>query len=430
MKREELRDKISNLLKGEEKHIANILLDEVLVQMNAYHNQLVEQLARQVTEEKTVNLNQYRIITSLCSKENINQEFEFLFPMKNEDLQNEECDVTIEMLMADTPAALDSFYVEEDYILLEQWNNRTLSGCLHTESGMVKAKFRLVQDDSYLQVVADLKRLFTQNQIRWHSVNDGYLRKFYKLMIDSVESSLPEESKIVSYECEWDTLSEKMHRDVFPVWNVRQTTMSAKDFPVMQKDQIYYRYDFEVSPKSGWLFVVPSDFDGYFAWYEDKLCAFSTQNTLMDWNLFEIIQDLPDVCLIMEHEYLALSNGWKENMWNGISDCGTIRTEFELIRRLQGYEVSEYVEFLSYNVVKDLADENVVKAELSEDILYPQYNRPYMVLYFKDKNCPLHLVNDVIRFLVSEVQISFREYTVVGVWRNNENPLEGGEHVS
>lgn len=409
MDREELRNKINKRLTGEERHIANILLDEVLVEMNAYHNKLIEQLSSRLKNEKTAQLNNYEIVMTLCTAQNYNHVSDYLFPMKNDDLYGYGQNFISGIQDENDLTEMDSYFIEEDSMLLSGMDGQRFSGHVNTEEGEVKATFCLVKNETYLHIVSELKRIFIQNRISWSGINDGYLHKFYKLMLYSLDEPLSEKSKILSYKCELENISEKLRRDIFPVWNIKRVEIAANDFPVIQKDQIYYRYDFRVDCNSGWLFAVSSDFDGYFAWYENKVCAFSKNNSLREWNLLQIIR-IPDS---LKCNYPVLSNGKRKIMWNCMSfDTCKINSEFELRRKVQSYKANDHIEFLRYEITDSIDKQYVVRPDILE--YSPKHNRPLMILYFRAGNIPQYLAGDIVDFMVREVQETFGNFTVVG----------------
>ena len=166
---------------------------------------------------------------------------------------------------------------------------------------------------------------------KFKEVNEAYLHKFYYLKV-SLDSAC-EDVEFIGYSVDNKALEEKICRNRIPLWNIRNMTLSANDFPVMQEDHVYYRYDFRLPEKVEMLFDKTDCETGYGIRYQDRYSFFSRDNKKRQFHVWQIhANDFSKT----DSQYDVLTNGVKKALWSNQEYCRMVHSDFELTRFLTG----------------------------------------------------------------------------------------------
>ncbi len=384
MTREELRRKIGTNLSGESRQVAELLLEEVFPKMSAYYEQQIQQLKENLMQEIIQYPDYMDVAITICDKEEYDRLKECFYPME------EECLISNIISTEDIcKQGLARIWIAADKEQMRGIESKCFEGEIQTDEGVRECKFRLEADNTYLELIDEYRRVCVYNQIPYHLVNTGCLKRFYKV-IPIVDAEISAKN-IQGYKCSYGELQGKIYNNVFPVWNIRNIAVGSKSFPVMQTDSVYYRYDFEPSGEGKWLFYPGDNADGYVTRYNGKISVFSKDNKTEKFHALEIKKIVFNQ---NSTKYPIISNTMRDTMWNGLfRGSQIVQTEWELQRLINGFEVGRYIRYLGY----EATDGNK------------------LILQFEPEAYEKYITEDIMDFLVEAVRDSFPAFDVTAV---------------
>lgn len=444
--------KINNLKSLEDKAILKELISEVLIQSHEYHNEIMENLKKNIYEDIKIPTWNYDIMTTVCPRKDFDRVNGVFFPMKpleelSANLNNFQ---TIEELNLELnqngKALIDEIFMEADYFILQalMQSQSIFKGIIQTDKNQYSIKVQLEQNTHYLDMIQELKEYFIRNQVEYRVMNSAFLYKFLNVYIITMEKDIntsinysneeKESEKILNITYHLGEYEKYRKDDMLPLWNVEFMQMQSSTFPVPQEDSIYYQSDIFINKENtlvtsnknsemkntnqtvhdlpyrsdGYLIMLNKGFDGYIQYYRDKISIFSKISKLTTWPVIRIINSLRVIPKISN--YPIMSNYIKNDFIHRYANYyqRNLRTEGELNRKLNSYEVSDVITYISYEILEHL--------EKGVKYINYKYNKskPYMILYFERKYSPHFLDWDIVDFLVKTVVDDFPEYQVLG----------------
>ena len=416
MTEEELKQRIDAMLSERDRNVARILLEHTLPGMQKYYKEKVEELRQQLFEEKTEKLNHYEIAITICEWKDVRRFEDVLFVMDSSDEQQKE-------YVEKEDAIYFPVWIAADEMEIRQYVKDGIKGILHTEKEEWEVHFSVIKNDTYCNILQQCRNAFAGNGVYWKEVNEAYLHKFYYLKV-SLDSAC-EDVEFIGYSVDNKALEEKICRNRIPLWNIRNMTLSANDFPVMQEDHVYYRYDFRLPEKVEMLFDKTDCETGYGIRYQDRYSFFSRDNKKRHFHVWQIhANDFSKT----DSQYDVLTNGVKKALWSNQGHSRMVHSDFELTRFLKTLTISERIAYEGCQIVQEY-DEicDYVVAREPIDALPLQKERSYLELMLHNISLPYYLYRDSLRFIVNLVQSEFREYKVIAkcIFESGNRQYEG-----
>jgi hypothetical protein len=184
-------------------------------------------------------------------------------------------------------------------------------------------------------------------------------------------------------------------------------------------DKVNYEYVFDLSDEGAE--------HGYLADYgnadlsavrreSDTLIVTSPAKKGLIWDMYKIVKRTEYATEYFRHELMnnALDDSFAARM---IAHYGTvIRTNAELHRLLSGYDISEYIQLDSMQIVSGAVSgetyevNNFLKDEIRDFTVSKS-----LLLKFKPLKRSSYITRDMMSFLVSQVQLVYPEFHCVGV---------------
>lgn len=405
MTREELKQKINTILSdsdSNDRKVANILIEHTLPQMQNYYENKIEELKQQLLDEKIQAINKYEIAITICEREKISLFDDVLFPVDADDIPDREYFITEDSIYFPV-------FLASDEQKTAQYEAEGIRGMVHTQDGDYATEFKLVRNNTYLDILQQCREAFAGNGVFWKEVNDAYLHKFFYL--ETEMNIIQDDTKIVGYSVDDQELNQKLDKKIMPLWNVRHITLVANDFPVMQENSINYRYDFQIPDNIEMLIDNKECKDGYLVRYKDRVSFFTDDNSKQSLLVWQICAaDFQKI----NSDYIIFTNGVKREMWSSMEHSKIVHSAFELERCINTLSISEKITYEGYKVLQDYdsASDCVVAGEQS-NALPVQSRRSYLELIIHNAGLPQYLYRDTIQYIVNTVQSEFREYTVI-----------------
>lgn len=414
-----VKDRLSEIKEEDEYVFAKSVLYDGLYRMSEVFEERYKSLYKKVYDELESKEESYEIAILLLSK-NENTFLRMFFPISDLDvIEDKEADIKEECMEGKNSIktvylnAADSAckaFLQEN-IRISFTNNKEK----HTLLVQPKKALR------YRKEVGKLYETFSYNGLRWNTVNTAYLDRFFDIDL----SGLPQNARDV--EVDYGKYADMIEEELYPVWNIEKNVFKSSTFLSPSKDGLYYEREMirqkdkeiilRLIQKTGGMVGIRQE--------EEKIIVKSYEESYSDlegYNIFDIRYTKEELPIGL------ISNKRKEGMIGRLLNKAKekIHTEAEIERIIEELDIGEYVSLKS---CERLATN---KAFLEEMKILPDMNNftnenfqltdesPKLILRFL-RNSDSSLCEAMVRYAISQLQISFDEYICIGVLENSYN---------
>nr|WP_314445044.1 hypothetical protein [uncultured Lachnoanaerobaculum sp.] len=412
-----VKDRLSEIKDKDEYALAKSVLYEGLYKMSEVFEERYKALHNKVYEELERKEESYEIAILLLSK-NENTFLRMFFPISDLDvIEDKEADIkegcmegknSIKTVYLNAADSACKAFLQEN-IRVSFTNNKEK----HTLLVQPKKALR------YRKEVGKLYETFSYNGLRWNTVNTAYLDRFFDIDL----SGLPQNARDV--EVDYGKYADMIEEELYPVWNIEKNVFKSSTFLSPSKDGLYYEREMirqkdkeiilRLIQKTGGMVGIRQE--------EEKIIVKSYEESYSDlegYNIFDIRYTKEELPIGL------ISNKRKEGMIGRLLNKAKekIHTEAEIERIIEELDIGEYVSLKS---CERLATN---KAFLEEMKILPDMNNftnenfqltdesPKLILRFL-RNSDSNLCEAMVRYAISQLQISFDEYICIGVLENS-----------
>ena len=418
-------NQISNL---EERIIFKDIMNSVFIPLYETNEEMYKQLEKRVFEEIKYEANQYGIITGLVERRFFDASHHLFSAMLESDEANPIYDFNLvnECVDKKKECMIMHVFFKCDYTVIRQIEreNKIFEGTIVTEKREYPAKFRLRRSDDYINQIEHLYRLFIKNGIPWKTVNCPYAFKMMDVVLVSCKEKI--DSEIQKIKINFRKYKDYIEYDVIPIWNVKRRNLSSIEFPVPCED--FKTYQYTISTKeygTEHAYLVENDIHVQKVQvYEDKLVIMAAEDDIDSWDIYCI--NAGHLKKTDKFTYEPMTNTVKDSFIERYSHSyqKQIRSKAEMMRYLSKYEMQNYLVFDSFEL-KDREGESQTYSMnpfLVNEIRDERYKRR-LVLYFRQMADEKYLLQDIMSFLTSEVQLLFPEYNCEGILIEKERAV-------
>ena len=416
-----VKDRLSEIKEEDEYVFAKSVLYDGLYRMSEVFEERYKSLYKKVYDELESKEESYEIAILLLSK-NENTFLRMFFPISDLDvIEDKEADIKEECM-------------EDKNSIKTVYLNATDSVCKAFLQENIRVSFTnnkekhtlLVQPKKalrYRKEVGKLYETFSYNGLRWNTVNTAYLDRFFDIDL----SGLPQNARDV--EVDYGKYADIIEEELYPVWNIEKNVFKSSTFLSPSKDGLYYEREMirqkdkeiilRLIQKTGGMVGIRQE--------EEKIIVKSYEESYSDlegYNIFDIRYTKEELPIGL------ISNKRKEGMIGRLLNKAKekIHTEAEIERIIEELDIGEYVSLKS---CERLATN---KAFLEEMKILPDMNNftnenfqltdesPKLILRFL-RNSDSNLCEAMVRYAISQLQISFDEYICIGFLENSYNLL-------
>ena len=415
-----VKDRLSEIKEEDEYVFAKSVLYDGLYRMSEVFEERYKSLYKKVYDELESKEESYDIAILLLSK-NENIFLRMFFPISDLDV--------IEDKEADIKEGFKEECMEDKNSIKTVYLNATDSVCKAFLQENIRVSFTnnkekhtlLVQPKKalrYRKEVGKLYETFSYNGLRWNTVNTAYLDRFFDIDL----SGLPQNARDV--EVDYGKYADIIE-ELYPVWNIEKNVFKSSTFLSPSKDGLYYEREMirqkdkeiilRLIQKTGGMVGIRQE--------EEKIIVKSYEESYSDlegYNIFDIRYTKEELPIGL------ISNKRKEGMIGRLLNKAKekIHTEAEIERIIEELDIGEYVSLKS---CERLATN---KAFLEEMKILPDMNNftnenfqltdesPKLILRFL-RNSDSNLCEAMVRYAISQLQISFDEYICIGVLENS-----------
>ena len=414
-----VKDRLSEIKEEDEYVFAKSVLYDGLYRMSEVFEERYKSLYKKVYDELESKEESYEIAILLLSK-NENTFLRMFFPISDLDvIEDKEADIKEECMEGKNSIktvylnAADSAckaFLQEN-IRISFTNNKEK----HTLLVQPKKALR------YRKEVGKLYETFSYNGLRWNTVNTAYLDRFFDIDL----SGLPQNARDV--EVDYGKYADMIEEELYPVWNIEKNVFKSSTFLSPSKDGLYYEREMIMQKDKEIILRLIQKTEGMVGirQEEEKIIVKSYEESYSDlegYNIFDIRYTKEELPIGL------ISNKRKEGMIGRLLNKAKekIHTEAEIERIIEELDIEEYVSLKS---CERLATN---KAFLEEMKILPDMNNftnenfqltdesPKLILRFL-RNSDSSLCEAMVRYAISQLQISFDEYICIGVLENSYN---------
>ena len=415
-----VKDRLSEIKEEDEYIFAKSVLYDGLYRMSEVFEERYKSLYKKVYDELESKEESYEIAILLLSK-NENTFLRMFFPISDLDvIEDKEADIKEECM-------------EDKNSIKTVYLNATDSVCKAFLQENIRVSFTnnkekhtlLVQPKKalrYRKEVGKLYETFSYNGLRWNTLNTAYLDRFFDIDL----SGLPQNARDV--EVDYGKYAD-MIEELYPVWNIEKNVFKSSTFLSPSKDGLYYEREMIRQKDKEIILRLIQKTQGMVGirQEEEKIIVKSYEESYSDlegYNIFDIRYTKEELPIGL------ISNKRKEGMIGRLLNKAKekIHTEAEIERIIEELDIGEYVSLKS---CERLATN---KAFLEEMKILPDMNNftnenfqltdesPKLILRFL-RNSDSNLCEAMVRYAISQLQISFDEYICIGVLENSYNLL-------
>lgn len=412
-----VKDRLSEIKEEDEYVFAKSVLYDGLYRMSEVFEERYKSLYKKVYDELESKEESYEIAILLLSK-NENTFLRMFFPISDLDV------------IEDKEADIKEGCMEGKNSIKTVYLNAADSACKAFLQENIRVSFTnnkekhilLVQPKKalrYRKEVGELYETFSYNGLRWNTVNTAYLDRFFDIDL----SGLPQNARDV--EVDYGKYADMTEEELYPVWNIEKNVFKSSTFLSPSKDGLYYEREMirqkdkeiilRLIQKTGGMVGIRQE--------EEKIIVKSYEESYSDlegYNIFDIRYTKEELPIGL------ISNKRKEGMIGRLLNKAKekIHTEAEIERIIEELDIGEYVSLKS---CERLATN---KAFLEEMKILPDMNNftnenfqltdesPKLILRFL-RNSDSNLCEAMVRYAISQLQISFDEYICIGVLENS-----------
>lgn len=412
-----VKDRLSEIKDKDEYALAKSVLYEGLYKMSEVFEERYKALHNKVYEELERKEESYEIAILLLSK-NENKFLRMFFPISDLDvIEDKGSDIkrdykedkkSIKTIYLDATDSMCKAFLQEN-IRLSFTNN----GEKHTILVQPKKALR------YRKELGKLYETFSYNGLRWNTVNTAYLDRFFDIDL----SEIPESA--IDVEVVYGKYADMIKEELYPIWNIERNVFKSSTFLSPSKDGLYYEREMVKQGNKEIILRLVLKTEGMVGirHEEEKIIVKSYEESYSDlegYNIFDIRYTKEELPIGL------ISNKRKEGMIGRLLNKAKekIHTEAEIERIIEELDIGEYVSLKS---CERLATN---KAFLEEMKILPDMNNftnenfqltdesPKLILRFL-RNSDSNLCEAMVRYAISQLQISFDEYICIGVLENS-----------
>ena len=419
--KEIISEKIDNMEELEDRTILKGIVRDVFEGLANYQKEFNHNLEDRVFNQIEDKEKHYDIYTTLVSREELKAISDFLLPILEEDSVEESPEEILEKIQSEDQPKIEKLFFTVPIKKIDdlRQENKVFEGQIKTEEGSYRFEFVLEYNKEYIKAEKELYNIFVENMVGWRTANNPYGRRIFDVVVMDYDPEIEEITEFEEIEYDLDDVGEEMHRNQVPVWNIREITQKGEGFPVPAGSKINYDHYISVENldlSNGYL-VLPEGFNIVSVKKEeDDIVITSDKSDSTPWQLLEIIQNKREK--ERDFDFPLLSNGRKEVFINKLmrSKMNNIQTRGDLERIINSYRnISEIkleeVVVSSNDLAGITRDYNsFIKDEIREA------NLKKTMLLKCSTSLNGYLKEELLSFLVSEVQLYFPNYKCKGVY--------------
>lgn len=417
-------EKLNDINDLNDRVILKNVLNSVFTSLEQYSEDRFNDLEKRVFDEIQYLEEKYNIYSTIIDRKHIDVTNEILFPMVEEDVEEKVYDVKtiIDNLNNNVFSKMFNIFLKCNYSTFKQFisDNSEIMGTIETNKKIHKGYFKVKKNTQYKEKINILYRCFINNNIMWKTVNMPYINKIAEIQLINCEDKIDIDEEIIKINIDFGDYSKYIKYNMVPLWNIKEIKMKCSGFPMPCIDKINYEHIIPIKKegeKNGYLVNLDEENMDYVTIKNNYITITSKIAVSSPWLVYKIVNYKEDNN--KKENYEIMSNYKNVNFSNRFlfNNRYVIKTKNEISKVINSFEVSKHLKFMDLKIeeIKFEEDRETYDAndfiidEIREDNI-----KKSLVLYFEAKNQEYYLNNDILSFLVSEIQIIYPEYKCEG----------------
>ncbi|WP_028558694.1 hypothetical protein [Paenibacillus pinihumi] len=425
--KELVMDRLNRMEDLEQRKLLKNMMTGLFLNLVEYQEEMSRELQDRVFSEVEDHEERHDIYASLCSREGVDPIHEFLFPMLPEDMEPLEYDLRelAERMQSKEETVLSTVFLECGYNLLRTLDNgvRHFQGGLVTSGGTYPIQVRLRKSRRYTDEIERLYEVFQQNGIAWKTINHPYLHKFYEVILVSCEHQPEAEEEVKEISVHLEEFEPYKRLDLVPLWNIERLLLRNAGFPIPAEDRVNFEHVLSLrktGEEHGYLVNAKDAPIRYIKRMPADLVVVSPDDKSGDWEVMKLTR--PKEGLVTMTEYELVSNRRQSSFIGRYAGKRVVRAKGELLRIANSFEVAsklelESIELLNAGGKRETAATYSLNAFVSDSIR-TDLDKKTLLLRFRKRDTAAEsfILQDLMSFVVSELQMHFPEYNCEGEW--------------
>ncbi len=418
MMKEIIAERLQKMEDLEQRRALKNILSGLMVNLIDYQEKANLELENRVFSEIEDEESKYDLYTMICQKKELDPFESFLYPVFNDNFLRSIKDVTTK-LKFNEEVILDRIFMECDYQTLQKLlcSERVYQGRIRSTKGSCPATFSLKQNTQFQTEIAALYEIFQKNNQPWRTINSPYANRFFDLVLVKGEG-IEKLDEIFAVEVDLEEYEVYKRTEMIPLWNLERLNFKSVGFPIPSLDKVNYEHKISLvrsGVEHGYL-LTSNEPVSYLMRTAEELVLGTPKDRIDEWNLLKVTQNKPDEQ--HNYRYEIFSNARKKNFINKFAQKHqpALRTKGEIRRIVNSFETSKYFEFSDLEIlgVKNTQTLTYDCNYFITDDIRVGNDKKILKLNFTSKLSNSFCVNDLLSFLVSELQMYFPDYLCVG----------------
>lgn len=417
-----IRKRMLEIDRLEDRELYKNIVGDMLLKLYEYNRAAHRSLEERVLRESVPEQNSYAIYLTMTDRKHYDATDNFMCPMREEDTRKRKI-LTKEMKEAVQKGGefpLYTIFLQTKYsnikkLLMEE---RTFTGVLRTEKREYQGSFVLRRNKTYLNMVRDLYYIFAANNQPWTTVCEAYLTKLMDVCLCKMED-MPEQDEIVEIKVDFGEYADAIRYEMIPLWNLQKMHEKSSTYPDPCIDKTNYEHQIfahRLKPDCEYL-VANTDVEiTNLRRLNGDLLITCPIDRPCEWELYQIN------CMERQEKYFypVLGNRCKDSFSGRIMEIyrRSIKTKAETARLVEAFFFDKYVLFEGMEIQnmppEDWEVSNYNMDGFVRDEIRQGNERQILHLFFTPVDAENYLNEDIMSFLVTQVQKVFPEYLCVG----------------
>ncbi len=398
------------------------IVGDILNKVYRYQEQAHRQLEERILNETSTKQSDYAIYVTLTDRAHYDATDSFMYPMKPEDTKEHTVTIhDVKLAVQDhKPLKLYTIFLQtnasEIYRLLK--DERRFYGVLKTRTKAYDAVFCVKRNERYLDLIKELYDVFMVNDQSWMTVCEAYLMKLLDVYLWETEPLLDRE-ELEEIRIDFEEYDKAVRSNMIPLWNLDTISEKTSAYPDAAIDKINYEHQI-------------------FSHRLKAECEYLVRNTDVEiTNIRRVHGDLMITCPVgrpkewefyqvhkvyhgKNYLYPMLSNQYKESFAGNLTEMfrKSIKTKAEMARLIESFPYQEFLRFRDFEIISEMPKDCEAANYNMDGFILDEIRvgnfRQTLLLKFVPAEPEHYLNEDIMSFLVTQVQKIFPEYQCVG----------------
>ena len=359
------------------------------------------------------------IITNIIDRKLYDRTDEFLLPMCEEDLIERIID-SGELLLCineNRPFFLYTVFLQANYSMVCRFNDeqRIFRGVIKTQHSEYTAQFKIKKNQEYQKKIERLYKIFNLNYLPWRTVCAPYLFKLFDVYIVSIENWDVKEI-IKEVVIDFEEYKEFVQYDQVPLWNIRLQAVKTSTYPEPCIDKINYEHRiFRHRLHEHTEYLVANEnleINNIRRLNGDLFITCPIANPVK-WELYQFNKYNNK----SRYPQYIMRNGQRDVFVEKLSSKFNqpVKTKMEIERLVNSFNYEDQLEFIAAQLIPTPNEKFTYNVDyfILDEIRVGCWDTS-LLLQFRPKDKEFYLNNDIMSFLVSNIQRYFPEYHCLG----------------